>query len=122
MPDLGLKLHDGWAEGVLARDLDVDRVGCALVRSVGRPQKLASQMCEIFPITRRLDDDLGVLVVVDVGNLLCDAPVAVGGHLVGWSGRVRGWKGGRCVYEGAGGRREIEGRRRRQQVVPPRCF
>ena len=86
MPDLGLKLHDWWAEGVLAGNLDVDKVGCTLVRCVGRPQKLAAQMCEIFPIARWLDDDLGVLVVVDVGNLLCDAPVAVGGHRVRVSG------------------------------------
>jgi hypothetical protein len=79
VPDLGVKLHDRRAEGILARDLDVNKVGGALVWRVGRPHELASQMCEIVAISSRLNDNLGVLVVLDIGNLLGNAPASVGG-------------------------------------------
>jgi hypothetical protein len=37
VPHLGLEAHDRWPERVLARDLDVDMEGAALVRRVWRP-------------------------------------------------------------------------------------
>ena len=92
MPHLGLEAHDRRAEGVLAGDLDVDVEGAALVRRVWRPHELATQMCDVIAVSCGLDDDLGVLVVLDIGNLLGDSPSAVGrGHCevlrvlrVGW--------------------------------------
>ena len=121
MPDLGFKLHDGRAEGVLARNLDIDKVGCALVWCIRWPQKLTAQMCEVFPVACRFDDNLGVLIIVDVGNLLCNAPVAVGSHRV--RVRVR-----RRVDEGAmwlkrvRRRKEFEERSHRQQVGATKVF
>lgn len=81
MPHLGLEAHNRRAERVLAWDLDVDVEGAALVRRVWRPLKLPSQMCDVIAVACGLDYDLGVLVILDVGNLLGDPPSSVGrGH------------------------------------------
>lgn len=77
MPDLGVELHDGRAEGILAGDLDVDKVGGALVWGIGWPCELAAQMCKIIAVSCGLDNDFGVLVVLDIGNLLGNAPASV---------------------------------------------
>jgi hypothetical protein len=79
VPDLGLEAHDGRPEGVLARDLDVDVKGAALIRRIGRPIELAAQMCEVVAGACGLDNDLGELVVLDVGDFLGDPAGAVGG-------------------------------------------
>ena len=79
VPDLGLEPHDRRPERVLARDLDVDVECAALVWCVWRAVELAAQMCEVVAISCGLDDDLGMLVVLNVGDLLCDAAGSVGG-------------------------------------------
>lgn len=77
MPDLGVELHHRRTEGILARNLDVDKVGGALVWGIGWPRELAAQMCEIIAVSCGLDNDFGVLVVFDIGNLLGNAPASV---------------------------------------------
>lgn len=77
MPDFGVEFHDRRAEGILAGNLDVDKEGGALVWGIGRARKLATQMCEIIAVSCVLDNDLRVLVVLDIGNLLGNAPVSV---------------------------------------------
>lgn len=89
VPDLGLKLHDGRAEGILAGYLDVDIEGSALVGCVWRPEELASKVCEVLAIACRLNHDLGELVIVDVGDLLVDTPGAIRGHC--GRGRMARW-------------------------------
>jgi hypothetical protein len=79
MPDLGLEAHDRRSERVFVRNLNVDSERAALVRCVWRPVELAAEVCEVIAVARGIDNDLGVLVVLDVGNLLGDAPGAVGG-------------------------------------------
>jgi hypothetical protein len=110
MPDLGLEAHDGRSERVFARDLDVHGECAALVRRVWRPVELAAEVCEVIAVAGGLDDDLGVLVVLDVGNLLCDAPGSVGGRHCE-SVRVDGGEDLLC------GRRGGRGMRSRQQVA-----
>jgi hypothetical protein len=78
MPELCLEAHDRWPEGIFARDFDVYCKRASLVWRVWRPEELAAEVCEIIAVSCRLDNNLGVLVVLDVGNLLCDTPVSVG--------------------------------------------
>jgi hypothetical protein len=79
MPDFGLEAHDWRSERVFARNLNVDSECAALVGCVWRTVELAAEVCEVVAVACGLDNDLGVLIVLDVGNLLCDAPGAVGG-------------------------------------------
>jgi hypothetical protein len=107
VPDLGLKLHDRRPERILTGDLDVDEVCGSFIWGVRWPVELAPQMCEVLAIARWLDDDLGVLVVVDVGDLLRDAPGAVGGHdgCVRMGGERGWWRKAESTAIGAGSRR-----------------
>jgi hypothetical protein len=80
VPYLGLEPHDRRSEGVLARDLDVYMERATLERCVWRSKELAAQMCKVIAISCRLNNHLGVLVVLNVRNLLGNAPVPVGSH------------------------------------------
>jgi hypothetical protein len=79
VPDLGLETHDRRPEGVFARDLDVYLECAALVRCVWRPVELALEMCEVIAISCGLDNNLGELVVLDVGDLFGNPPGPIGG-------------------------------------------
>lgn len=107
MPDLCLEAHDRRSEGVFAWDLDIDCEGAAFVWCVRRPVELTAEMCEVIAVTSRLDNDLGELVVLDVGNLLGDTSGSVGG-----SHAVDRCSGGR--WRGRGARNKV---RNRQRVV-----
>lgn len=78
MPDLGLEAHDRWPEWVLAGDLDVYHECAALIRCVWRPVKLSFEVCEVIAVSCGLDNDLGVLVVLNVGDLFGDTPGSIG--------------------------------------------
>lgn len=67
MPDLGLEAHVRWPERVVGGNLDVNQVLSALVWCVGGAEELAQQVCEVIAATCRVDYNLRVLVIVDVG-------------------------------------------------------
>lgn len=80
VPDLGLETHQRWSERVFVGNLYVHSKCAALVWCIWRPKELATQMCEVIALTSGLYNDLGVLVILYVGDLLCDTPVAIGSH------------------------------------------
>lgn len=47
MPDFGVELHDGRAEGVLDGDDDVDHVRAALVRRAGGAGDAGLEVCQV---------------------------------------------------------------------------
>ena len=97
VPHPGVEPDDGRLERVHVRDLDVDLVPAAGVGGVGRCGKRALEVHQVGGV-----DGLGVdaaigPVIVDVGQLLGDAPLACGGHcgrMEGAGGRGRGREGG----------------------------
>lgn len=68
VPDLGLELHLWGAEGVLAGNPDVDKVGTAFIRCVGRASKLASKVREVIFI-EQLYAYIREVVALYVGDL-----------------------------------------------------
>ena len=90
MPDLCLELHDRRAKGVLAGYLDVDKVCGTLVWCIRWAIELPSEMCDIIAV-HRLDYDLGELVILDVGNLLCNPTSSIGRHCVCVRARKEAW-------------------------------
>jgi hypothetical protein len=81
VPDLGFEAHDRRSEWILAWNLDVYHECAALVWCVWWAVELALEMCEVIAVSCGLNNDLGVLVVLDIGNLFGDAPGPVGrGH------------------------------------------
>jgi hypothetical protein len=80
MPDLGLEFHDRRAEGILGGDSDVNREFASFVRRIGWSLKLSAEMRQIIFAPCRLNDDVTVLIILDVGDLLGNAAGTVGGH------------------------------------------
>lgn len=81
MPHFGLKLHEWRTEGIIGGDLDVDTVCAALIRRVGWPWKITTEMRDIFMITNRLNFYLRTLVVNDVGQFFGHTAHAITSHL-----------------------------------------
>lgn len=84
VPYLGLEAHDRWPEGIFTGDLDVYLECAALVRCVRRSVELALEVCEVVAIACGLDNNLGELVMLDVGDLFGNPPSPIGrSHCVG---------------------------------------
>jgi hypothetical protein len=80
MPDFGLKLHHWGPEWIIGRDLDIDVVCAALIRSVWWSWEGPAEVCDVFLAANGIDLDLGILVFMDVGNLFANPAHAVASH------------------------------------------
>ena len=87
MPNLCGELHDGWLEGIVVRDFDVDMVSSAVVGSVWRAAEDTLEMCQVIEsvgaglsLVQRLERDARVRVFLDILDFLCQAAVPVRRH------------------------------------------
>lgn len=60
MPDSGVEAHDGWAEGILGGNLDVDDVLASLVWGTRGPRDAGLEVCQITAAVHGLGRDVGV--------------------------------------------------------------
>jgi len=89
VPDFGDELHDRGFEGVFSRNADVDLVVAAFVGGVGGSGEVAFEVGEVGDVggvLRGGDGDSRVGVLVDVGDFLLQAAVAVSGRHGGGGG------------------------------------
>ena len=91
MPNLCGELHDGWLEGIVVRDLNVDIIRSTMVGSIGRATEDALEMCQVIEgiraglgLVQRLERDARVRVFLNVLDLLDQAAVSVCRHGCGY--------------------------------------
>jgi len=72
MPDLGIKLHYWWPEGVVIRYPNIDGVGSPVIRCTGGTLERALEMCKIISITNRAGGDVRDGVCMYIGNFFGD--------------------------------------------------
>lgn len=90
VPDLGIEAHRRGLEGIHVRNDNVDLELATSIRSVGRADKGALEVCQVRRVDRAGIDAGVVLVIVDVCQLLGDAALASGGHPAATCGEEAG--------------------------------